>query len=212
MQADVSKTSDEAARFWTAVRAVAQPIGEGGRGYFPYQLRGEILDQVRTLSHPLDVYRELLTTERDPVWREVLLFLIAHTDDPRADAMLIDALDAAGLRPRALYLLGAIGTKGWPSRDRDVPVILSAIERYLGDHTAYVDVYWRALTFETADFARAAYIRVAGVERFPEVHGLAGFPDDPSGRFIGMSLPTFTPEDRARLDAAIGRVRAARTP
>jgi len=213
MQQDgVSKTSDEARRFWTAVRAVAQPIGEGGHGYYPYQLRGEIQDQVRTLSHPLDVYRELLATERDPMWREVLVFLIAMTPDPRADAMLIEALDAPGLRPRALYLLGVIGTKGWPSRPRDVPAIRAAVERFLDDHTPYVDIYERKLTFETADFARAAYIRLVGLDRFPEIKDLAGLPDDPPGRFIGMSLPTFTSADRARLDKAIARLRASNAP
>jgi len=57
-------------------------------------------------------YQSLLAQETDPLWREVLLFLVASTADPRADEVLLQALDRVDLRPRALYLLGAIGTKG----------------------------------------------------------------------------------------------------
>jgi hypothetical protein len=207
----VTRTDDESTRFSAAIRKVADPIGEGGRGYYPYQLRGEILEQVRTLHHPLEVYASLLATTHDSPWREVVVLLIGFTDDPRADALLVTALDDPSSRPLALYCLGAIGGKGWPSRDRDVPLLLAAITRHLEDRTPYTD-HITHQAFQTADFARAAYLRIAGLAHSPAVENLAGMPDDPTGRFIGSSLPSFTADDRTRIDAAIARDRTTRSP
>lgn len=200
---DTAHTDSAADAFWRDAKKVADPIGEGGKSFYPYQLRGEIWERARTLNHPLDAYQALLAQETDPTWREVLLFLVASTDDARADQVLLHALDRPELRARALYLLGAIGTKGWPSRNRDRPRILDALAKYVDDVTPYRDVYYRDSTFQVGDFAKAAFVRVAGVASFPVVATLDGDPDHLQAQFIGMALPVFSDHDRIQLSAAI---------
>jgi hypothetical protein len=200
---DSDHMKQSAASFWRDAKQTADPIGEGGKGYYPYQLRGDLQERASKIDRPLDTYQTLLSEEKDPVWREVLLFLVAHTPDPRADDVLIQALEQPELRPRALYLLGAIGTKGWPSRDRDRRRILGAILGHVDDATPYQDVYYRDKTFQVGDLAKAAYVRVAGVDEFPEIAQLDGDPDGLQARFIGMALPLFSDADRARLATAI---------
>jgi hypothetical protein len=158
---------------------------------------------------PLDVYQALLAREHDPLYLETLVFLIGRTDDARADDVLLRALEQPTLRPRALYALGAMGTRNWPRRNRDRGQVLDTIFRYIDDSTPYTDVHHRDQVFETSDFARAAFVRIAGLENFPGRKSLAGLPDDPEGQTVGTSLPTFTTADRAKLDAAIQRYRSA---
>jgi hypothetical protein len=210
MQGDPAPNDDQVATFMKELHAIAEPIGDGGRDYYPYELRSDVMAAVKQLGpHPLDVYQALLARERDPLYLETLVFLIGRTDDPRVDDILLRALDQPVLRPRALYALGAMGTRNWPHRDRDRGKVLDAIARYIGDTTPYTDIHYRDQTFETGDFARAAFIRIAGLDNFPERKGLAGLPDDPEGQTVGTSLPTFTTADRAKLDAAIQRYRSA---
>jgi hypothetical protein len=180
--------------FWREARRVDRPIGESGRSWYPYELRSELRAAARKLGDPIESYRELLAREEDPVWREALLFLVAATDDPRADDVLVDALRDPALRPRALYLLGVVGTKGWPSRDRDVKKVLRAILPYVDDTVTYRDVYYGDEA-EVGDLARGAFVRVAGPERFPAVRDLA----KEKATWIGLALPALDARERAAL-------------
>jgi hypothetical protein len=175
-----------------------RPLGDGERGWHPYALRSEVTDMARRLANPLAAYRELLASEGDPYWREVLLFLTASSEDPRADVLLLDALKDPQLRPRALYLLGVAGTKGWPRRERDTAQILRAIVPHVDDSTPYEDVV-HGTTVENGDFARAAFVRIAGPDRFPSLANLPWTQAD----FIGLTVPELSPETRATLSAEI---------
>jgi len=118
MQADPDPNDDKVAAFSKELHAVAEPIGDGGRDYYPYELRSDVMAAVKKLGpHPLDVYQALLTREHDPLYLETLIFLVGRTDDARADDVLLGALAQPALRPRALYALGAMGTRNWPHRN-----------------------------------------------------------------------------------------------
>jgi len=186
------------AGFWRAAHEVERPLGEGEHGWYPYDLRSEVVDAARRLADPPAAYRELLAAERDPYWREILLFLAAFSADPRADDLLIAALGDAQLRPRALYLLGVAGTKGWPHRERDAGRILRAIAPYVDDSTPYEDVV-HGTTVEVGDLARAAFARVAGPDRFPSLRMLPWSQAD----FIGLAIPQLPPAVRGALSAEI---------
>ena len=73
----------------------------------------------------------------------------------------------------------------------------------MDDRTPYRDVYYRGQTFQVGDFAKAAYVRVAGPTSFPVLSELDGDPDRLQAQFIGMALPVFSDRDRARLGDAI---------
>lgn len=193
---------------WNGLRAIDPPVGEGGRDWFPYMLRSEVRDAIANLPDPVAALSERLEHERDPVWREVLLFGLAGQDDPRVDPILIGALDDPALRPRALYLLGAIGTRGWPKRERDTPALLGAIRPYIDDLTPYRDPILGERLI-TADLAEAAFVRIAGPDAFPAVGGLSDAVQPLAGEFVGMALPHFSDEQRAALAAEIQRFSAA---
>jgi len=193
--------------FWSEIAKIDQPIGDGGRVYYPYSLRGSVLKLATTLKQPLNVYARALQSQTKPARTEIALFLIASTDDARADDLLVAALEKSHSRARAAYLLGAIGGKGWPKRQRDTARILTALAPHVHDNSAYHDPYYTKTSFQVGDFVKAAYIRIAGVDKFPQVKNLQGLPDDPTGHFIGLELPTFTAADRSRLDAAVDAYR-----
>ena len=182
------------------IHAVEEPIGEGGRDWYPYMIRPEL----RELGAGVPELAALLGEERDPSWREVLLFLLAAADDPRADDVLIEALDDPALRPRALYLLGAIGTRGWPKRDRDRDRLLRAILPWTEDHTSYRDPFLGEQV-EVGDLAKAAFVRIAGPDEIAALRWL----DEETARFIGMAVPTLSARDREHLDSEIRRYAAA---
>jgi hypothetical protein len=189
---------------WDDLRAIDPPVGEGGRDWFPYMLRSEVRDAIAAFPDPVAALAERLEHERDPVWREVLLFGLAGQDDPRVDPILIRALDDPAMRPRALYLLGAIGTRGWPKRERDRDALLAAIRPYITDPKPYRDpILGEALV--TADLAEAAFVRIAGPEHFPSVDALADDAQPLAGEFVGMALPHFSEDQRAALAADIER-------
>ena len=187
-----------------AIRSIEAPLGEGGRGWYPYMVRSEISDAVAELDDPVARLSEWLQAEQDPVWREVVLFLLAAQDDERVDGILVHALEDARLRPRALYLLGAIGTRGWPKRARDTAALLRAIRPWTPDETTYVDpVHEERLV--VGDLAKAAFIRLAGPEHFPALERAANPRQPFPVEHVGMSLPHFEPEDRAALQSEIER-------
>lgn len=185
-----------------AIRSIEAPLGEGGRGWYPYMVRSEISDAVARLDDPVARLAEWLDVERDSLWREVVLFLLAAQDDARVDGILVDALEDPQLRPRALYLLGAIGTRGWPKRERDTPALLRAIRPWTTDAAVYVDpVYEEQLV--VGDLAKAAFIRLAGPEHFPALEQAANPRQPFPVEHVGMALPHFDPADRDALQAEI---------
>jgi hypothetical protein len=189
---------------WAQLHLINAPVGEGGRDWFPYMLRSELRDAIASLADPVAELAARLEHEPDPVWREVLVFALAGQDDPRVDSILIDTLEDPALRPRALYLLGAIGTRGWPKRPRDTPALLAAIRPYIADPTPYRDSFLDE-ELVTGDLAEAAFVRIAGPEAFPSVQSLADGAQPLAGEFVGMALPHFSPEQRSALAADIQR-------
>lgn len=188
---------------WTRLRAIDPPIGDGGRSWYPFDLRSEVRDAVADLPDPVAEVVARLADEPEPLWRLTLLVLLAHQEDSRVDEYLIAALDDSGLRPGALYLLGAIGTRGWPHRDRDTDMLLAAIRPWLTDEQAHVDPVHQDLLV-AADLALAAFIRIAGPENFPSLRTLD--PGRPmTAELIGLELPRFTPTQRAALLDAVDR-------
>jgi hypothetical protein len=184
--------------FWEAVKATPLALDAGEKRWHPYELHTAIHDAARALDDPIGTYRQLLANERDPYWREVLLFLAGWSDNPAADDLLLDALDDAGLRPRALYLLGVPNTKGWPARERDTARIASALGRFAGDPTPYVDIVYKT-TLIVGDLACAAFARVTGPEHLPAVGDLPA----PDARWIGLALPVFPTTVSAVLAAEV---------
>jgi hypothetical protein len=183
----VRRNGLDAAAFWRAAHGVGEPLGAGERSWHPYEIRSEVLDASRRLPDPIPAYREILATEPDPYWRELALFLAASSDDPRADDLLVEALDDAALRPRALYLLGVAGTRGWPRRARDTGRILRAILPHIDDATRYTDVV-HGTTVEVGDLARAAFARIAGPDRFPSLEALPWTQADLARRALSAEI------------------------
>jgi hypothetical protein len=193
---------------WDGLHVIDPPVGEGGRDWFPYMLHSGVRDAIANLPDPVAELAECLEHERDPLWREVALFGLASQDDPRVDPLLINALEDPSLRPRALYLLGAIGTRGWPKRPRDTRALLAAIRPYITDLTAYRDpILGEELI--TADLAEAAFVRIAGPEAFPSVQNLSEDVQPLAGEYVGMALPHFSEHQRAALAADIERFEEA---
>jgi hypothetical protein len=190
---------------WRQIRAVEAPLGEGGRGWYPYMVRSGISDAVARLATPVETLSQWLASERDPLWREVILFLLAAQDDDRVDGILVDALGDPALRPRALYLIGVIGTRGWPKRERDTPSLLRAVLPWTTDATPYVDPVY-GTTLETGDLAKAAYMRLAGPERFPALRRVAEEGEPLAVNFVGMEIAAFSPGQRVALQADIDAV------
>jgi hypothetical protein len=196
----VSTADDTGLReFWDALHAIPSVLGAGEKRWHPYELHSAALAAAGRLEQPIAAYRELLAAERDPYWREVLLFLAGWSDDPAADDLLIDALDDPGLRPRALYLLGVAGTKGWPARERDAGRVAAALRRFAGDPATYTDIV-HGTAVRVGDLATAAFARVVGPERLPAVQDLP----DVQARWIGLALPEFPPHPSAELAAQVG--------
>jgi hypothetical protein len=187
-----------------AIKSVDAPLGEGGRSWYPYMVRSEISDAVAGFDDPVALLAQWLETERDPLWCEVVLFLLAAQDDARVDAILVDALADPRLRPRALYLIGAIGTRGWPKRDRDVPALLRAVRPWTSDATTYVDPVHEE-DVVVGDLAKAAFIRLAGPERFPALERAANPRQPFPVEHVGMAIAHYDDQARDELQAEIDR-------
>jgi hypothetical protein len=184
--------------FWEKVHSIPRALDAGEKRWHPYELHSAVLADAKRLEDPIATYRELLRTEPDRYWREVLLFLAGWSDDPAADSLLLEALDDPELRPRALYLLGVTGTKGWPSRTRDEERILAALRRFAGDRGTYVDVV-HAVELRVGDLASAAFARIVGPERLRVVAELPAV----DARWIGLALPQFTARVSEQLAAEV---------
>jgi hypothetical protein len=83
------------------------------------------------------------------------------------------------VRPLAAYLLGRPGFKGYPARDRkSVAPLLRALAAYLDDAGRYDDP-WYQHAYATGDLVLAAFVRLAGVDRFvfttPEDRDFLGY-------------------------------------
>lgn len=190
---------------WTQLDTIDHPIGDGGRSWYPFDVRSEVRDAVAALPDPVAAISAQLAQESRPEWVLMLLVLLAHQDDPEVDDLLVSALGTPALRPASIYLLGAIGTRGWPRRERNVEALLAALRPWLGDEQTYADpVHGEVL--RVGDLALAAYVRIAGPQRFDRLAALD--PDRPiTAELIGMELARFTPTQRTALLADVDRLR-----
>ena len=168
-----------------------ESVGFGEKAYIPYEPNSA--PSLIGSDNPA-VTQRLVTEARgsgDRVYRLAVLHVLGKRTDPTVDAALITLLDDPKLRSTAAYLLGRVGFKGYPPRQRDVEAVRTALRRYLDDATTFEDPFYRR-TFRTQDFVLAAYVRVTGPEKFR-----IGSPDIVD--LVGLSLPEFTDVVRADL-------------
>ncbi len=170
-----------------------QAVGFGEKAYLPYVANGA--RGLMNLDDPAVTQRLVaeLRGAGDRVTRLALLHVLGGRHDAGVDAALIALLDDATLRATAAYLLGAVNMKGHPTCPRDAAAaapILAALRRWVDDATPFEDPFYKR-TFRTGDFALAAFVRVAGPERFTISRDLRDL--------IGFALPTFDAGARADL-------------
>lgn len=172
-----------------AIRANAQDaIGFGDKAYVPWELRrGDDLARHADPAVTRRLAEEALDPRGDRVYRLALLHVLGRRDDAAADDALVAALGDERLRATAAYLIGRAGFKGYPKRPRDVPRLLAALRPWLDDATGFEDP-WYGQRFRTGDFVLAAFIRLAGPERF-----------GPVDEMIGYTLPHWRSDERARM-------------
>jgi hypothetical protein len=168
-----------------------ESVGFGEKAYIPYEP-----NSAASLIGSDDprVTARLLAEARGPgdrVYRLAVLHVLGKRTDPTVDAALVALLDDPTLRATAAYLLGRVGFKGYPPRQRDIAAIRAVLRRHLDDTTMLDDPFYRR-TFRTQDFVLGAYIRVTGPDKFriasPSVVDL-----------IGLGLPELTDAMRADL-------------
>lgn len=155
-------------------------IGFGEKAYLPYELvKGrELVDS----PEPGVVQRlaaEALDGRNDRVFRLVMLQILGLRREAAVDTTLVAALADPALRPLAAYLLGRPGFKGYPARDRKSGApLLRALAAHLDDAGRYDDP-WYQHAYATADLVLAAFVRLAGVDRFvftnPEDRDFLGY-------------------------------------
>lgn len=173
-------------------------IGFGEKSYLPYEIRhGEYL--AHSDDAAVIAALEALTRDRtNPLaFRLALVHLVAA--HPGSDRALLDMLGDPQLRPLAAHMLGRSGFKGAPPLTVDAARVLDALRGYLDDTTPYVDPWYRR-TFLAGDFALAAFIRIAGPDKF-------ALGDPQLASFVGYDLPQF---DDATRTALIAQCRALR--
>jgi len=134
----------------------------------------------------------------DPVVALALLHVLGQRADDGVDQVLLHALDSPPLRATAAYLLGRVGYRGYPRRDRDDAAVVGSLRGYLDDAAAFEDPFLHK-TFQRRDFVVAALVRLLGVERFTGI-------DDRQAPMIGLALPEFTEEQRKDLTSQLGRL------
>ncbi|HEX8111744.1 MAG TPA: hypothetical protein VF516_28630 [Kofleriaceae bacterium] len=171
-----------------------ESVGFGFKADIPY---------VPNRADSLIASREPGVTERliaevhgpgDRVYRLAVLHVLGKRADAAVDAALVGLLDDPELCATAAYLLGAAGYREYPARARDTEAVLAALRRHVDDASRFVDPFHRK-SFRTQDFVIAAYVRIAGPDRFTLAN-----PD-----LVGHGLPAFTDAERAALLAQIGK-------
>lgn len=123
--------------------------------------------------------------------RLAVLQVLAYRDDPAVDAALADAVADPVIGGLACYLVGRIGFKGYPSRNRATGPLLRALARRLDDAGGFDDP-WYQKRYRIADLALAAFVRIAGPDRFQ-------FADPQDATFIGYTVLPPGDAERATL-------------
>lgn len=170
----------------TAISAAA------GKAWLPYDRSlGEDLAYSDDPQVTARLTAEATDQGNDRVFRLAMVQFLGWRRDASADDALILALSDPTLRPLAAYLLGRSGYKGYPLRDRPARRILTALKLHLDDDSKYRDP-WYDETYHTRDFVIAAFVRVAGVDRFR-------FDEESHKNWIGLELPSFDSAERDNL-------------
>lgn len=168
-------------------------IGFGDKAWLPYYLN--LANDLAYSDNPRVTARlqaEVMDEKMPRIFRLAILQLLGWRSDKMVDEVLISSLTDSTLRPLAAFLLGRIGYKGYPKRDRQARQILTALKQYLDDASTYRDP-WYDKTYHTADFIIAAFIRIAGEDKFH-------FADkEKHGNWIGLELPEFDLAERNNL-------------
>jgi hypothetical protein len=173
-------------------RDPADAIGFGEKAYLPYELRhGERLASSRDVAVTEHLVAEARDAAKDRVYRLAVLQVLAYRDDPAVDAALADAVADPVIGGLACYLVGRIGFKGYPSRSRAAGPLLRALAPHLDDAGSFDDPWYRK-RYRIADLALAAFVRIAGPERFR-------FSDPQDATFIGYTLLAPSDAERATL-------------
>ncbi|MDZ4718052.1 MAG: HEAT repeat domain-containing protein [Roseiflexaceae bacterium] len=174
----------------TIQRDPGESIGFGEKAYLPYE-PNEGMGLISS-DDPIVTKRLLaeLHDSGDRAYRLAVLHILGKRADATVDAALITTLGDPALRATSAYLLGRMGYRGYPTRQRDPQVVRAALQKWLDDTTTFDDPFYHR-TYRNQDFVLAAYIRVSGPERF---QGLNELQSD----LIGYTLPKFT--DQARTD------------
>jgi hypothetical protein len=168
-------------------------IGFGDKAWLPYYLNtAEDLVSDGDSQISARLYAEASRTDNALSFRLAALQLLGWRSDPGVDSLLIASLADSALRPLSAFLLGRIGYKGYPRRDRPARQILMALKMYLSDESIYQDP-WYNQTFLTQDFIIASFVRVAGVDRFHFVQ------EEKHKNWIGLELPSFDQTERDNL-------------
>ena len=186
---------------WESLRTSWPPVSDGDRSWRPFEVRSEIEAAIASLPDPTSALASEITIATDPQWRLTLLVLLALQDDPRVDQILRERLSEERDRAPAAYLIGVIGTRGWPRRTRDVPSLVRPLQALFDDESEWNDpVHGEALA--VCDIALAAVVRMVGPDRFP---WLAAIDDDrpETSKLIGLELARFTPEQRSALKRTV---------
>ena len=173
-------------------RDPADAIGFGEKAYLPYELRhGERLASSRDAAVTGRLIAEARDTANDRVYRLAILQVLAYRNDPAVDAALADAVADPVIGGLACYLVGRIGFKGYPSRTRAAGPLLRALAPRLHDAGSFDDPWYRK-SYRIADLALAAFVRIAGPERFR-------FADPQDATFIGYTVLAPGDAERAAL-------------
>ena len=172
-------------------------VGFGEKAYLPYSTTtGQGL-----ISAPdpevTSMLGDAIDHADDPIVALALLHIIGQRSDDRVDDILLQALDAPPLSPTAAYLLGRVGYRGYPDRERDEAAVIGALRHHLDDGAEFTDPFLQK-TFRRQDFVIGALVRLLGAERFTGI-------DDRQAPMIGLALPDFADAQRAHLLRQLAR-------
>jgi hypothetical protein len=148
-------------------RAPFDAVGFGEKAFLPYDLtHGERLARDPDPAVVPRLAGEALDPRNDLVFRFVMLQILGLRREAAVDEALMKALADPMLRPLAAFFLGRPGYKGYPARDRPTTEpLLRALAAHLHDAGVYDDP-WYQERHATADLVVAAFVRIAGPERF----------------------------------------------
>jgi hypothetical protein len=176
-----------------AVRAdPVDAIGYGAKAYMPYELRrGKELMYGSAAEVTARLSAEARDSDNPRTFRLAALQILARRNDPAVDAALTAALSDPVLRPLAAFLIGRIGFKGYPERERDTAALARALVPYFDDRSTFDDP-WYHRSWSTQQIVIGAYVRLTGPDRFT-------FVDPDAEDFIGWQLPALSDADTSGL-------------